>query len=129
MSRITVVTGDRTGLIAEVAQWLGVQGINIASMDGRVVGTDAVLHVEVDDLPAALAVLTKAGLQVVSNDVVLFQVEDAPGSLARAARQLAEDRLDIRTMQTLSRSAGSCVVAIATDDNDRARVLLGDRLL
>jgi hypothetical protein len=65
----------------------------------------------------------------VSNDVVLFQVEDAPGSLARAARQLAEDSLDIRTMQTLGRSAGCCVVAIATSDNERARALLGDRLL
>lgn len=129
MSRITVVTGDRTGLIAEVAQLLSEHRVNIATMNGRVVGTDAVLHVEVDDVAAALAVLTGTGFQVVSNDVVIFQVEDVPGSLAQAARQLADDKLDIRMVQTISRSAGCCVVAIATNDNNRARALLGNRLL
>ncbi len=79
----------------------------------------------------ALGVLTGAGLRAVSDDVVIFEVEDAAGSLARITRQLADGALDIRMVQTISRSAGRCVVAIASDNNDRARTLLAlaDRLL
>lgn len=129
MSRITVVTEDRSGLIAEVAELLANHRINIETMNGRVVGHTAVLQVDVDNLPVALGVLTGAGLQAVSDDVVIFEVEDAAGSLARITRQLADGALDIRMVQTISRSAGRCVVAIAADNNDRARTLLADRLL
>lgn len=129
MSGITIVAGDRTGLIAEVTELLAARGVDIAFLDGRVVGEDAVLRAHIDDLSAALAVLTEAGFQVMSDDVVVFQIEDTPGSLARAARELADGKLDIRTVHTVSRSAGRCVVAITTDDNTRARALLGERLL
>ncbi len=51
MSRITEVTKDRTGLIAEVAELLADHRINIENMNGRVVGDTAVLQVDVDNLP------------------------------------------------------------------------------
>jgi len=129
MSRLTVVTGDRTGLVADVSQLLAAHRINIGTMNGRAVGKTAVLHVEVDNLSLALALLTGAGLHAASEDVIVFQVDDSPGALARISRQLAEGKVDIRMMQTLSRSDGACVVAIATNNNERAGSLLAERLL
>jgi hypothetical protein len=74
-------------------------------------------------------VLTQAGLRVIADDVVIFQVEDVPGALAKVAQQLTEHQLDIRVVRTISRSGGCVVVAIGSDDNARARTLLADRLL
>jgi hypothetical protein len=129
MNSLTVITTDRTGLIAELSGLLAAHGINVAAMDGRAVGTNAILHIDVDDLSSAITVLTRAGCQVMSDEVLTLQVENLPGALARVASELAEASLDIRMMRTVSRQAESCIVTIATSDNERARHLLADRLV
>lgn len=129
MNRITIVVADRSGLIAELCGLLAARHINVAAIDGRVVGTDAILHIEVDELPSAVAILTGAGCRVMSDDVVTFEVEDVPGALALISRELAEGGIDIRMMHTINRNAGRCIVAIATNSDDRAKALLAERLL
>jgi hypothetical protein len=129
MNQITVIAADRTGLIAELSRLLAARNINVASMDGRAVGKDAILHIEVDDVSSATVVLTRAGCQVMTDDVLTFAVENVPGALARIASELAGSGIDIRTMRTVSRHADSCIVAIVTNDNDRAKILLAERLV
>ncbi|PMS21960.1 hypothetical protein C0Z18_05360 [Trinickia dabaoshanensis] len=129
MNSLTVITTDRTGLIAELSGLLATNGVNVAAMDGRAVGTNAILHIDVDNLSAAMAVLTRAGCQVMSDEVLTLQVENVPGALARVASELAEANLDIRMMRTVSRQPDSCIVTIATSDNAQAKRLLADRLV
>ncbi|MGG1948448.1 hypothetical protein AB1286_32565 [Trinickia sp. NRRL B-1857] len=129
MNSLTVITTDRTGLIAELSGLLATNGVNVAAMDGRAVGTNAILHIDVDNLSTAMAVLTRAGCQVMSDEVLTLQVENVPGALARVASELAEASLDIRMMRTVSRQAESCIVTIATSDNEQAKRLLADRLV
>jgi hypothetical protein len=64
-----------------------------------------------------------------SDEVLTLQVENVPGALARVASELAEASLDIRMMRTVSRQAESCIVTIATSDNEQAKHLLADRLV
>jgi len=129
MNSLTVITTDRTGLIAELSGLLATNGVNVAAMDGRAVGTNAILHIDVDNLSTAMAVLTRAGCQVMSDEVLTLQVENVPGALARVASELAEASLDIRMMRTVSRQAESCIVTMSTSDNEQAKRLLADRLV
>lgn len=125
MSRITVVTPDRAGLIADLTEKLSAHRLNITSFNARTVGHDAVLSLDVDDLDKALSTLTEAGFQAITDDVVLVQMDDVPGALAQVARRLTDAQLDIRAVRVLTRSAQRCVAALATDDNARARQELG----
>jgi hypothetical protein len=129
MNTLTAIIGDRTGLIAELSGLLAENGINVLAMDGRSIGTDAILQIDVDDLSLALAVLTRAGCQVMSDDVLTLKIDNVPGALARVARELSDTNLDIRMMRTISRQGDSCIVTIATNDNERARKLLVDRII
>jgi hypothetical protein len=128
MNRVTVVAPDRPGLVAELCERLAAREINVTAVDGQVIGQDAVLRLEVDDLIAAIATLIEAGCCVMPSDVVTFMVDNVPGALARVARELWDGKIDIRMMHTISRNAGQCVVAITTNDNARAKELLAGRV-
>jgi len=129
MHRVTVVARDRAGLIAEVSELLAARAVNILAIDGETFGGDAVLHLQVDALDAALSVLAAAGFQAVSEDVLLLRIEDKPGALAHVSRRLADARISIRGISMVQRGGGYAIVGTSTDDNPRARALLSGDLV
>lgn len=129
MQRITVVVHNRPGLLAEIAELLAAKGLSITSIVAASHGADGVLHLGVERVDEALAVLTAAGYHAVTEDVLLARIEDRPGALAQLSRRLMEAQLDIRGLNMVQRNEGWAVVAIATNDNERARGLLGAETL
>lgn len=129
MQRITVVVQNRPGLLAEITEMLAATGLSISSIVADSVGTQGILHLEVEQADEALAVLTSAGYNAVSEDVLLARIEDRPGALAQLSRRLMEAQLDIRGLNMVQRNDGWAVVAIATNDNARARGVLAGQTL
>lgn len=129
MQRIAVVVQNRPGLLAEIAEMLAAKGLSISSIVADSVGTQGILHLEVEQADEALAVLTSAGYNAVSEDVLLARIEDRPGALAQLSRRLMEAQLDIRGLNMVQRNDGWAVVAIATNDNARARGVLAGQTL
>ena len=129
MQRITVVVQNRPGLLAEIAEMLAAKGLSISSIVADSVGTQGVLHLDVEQADEALAALTTAGYNAVSEDVLLARIEDRPGALAQLSRRLMEAQLDIRGLNMVQRNDGWAVVAIATNDNARARGVLAGQTL
>lgn len=125
MRSIRVVVPNRPGLLAELTEVLAARGIDIAQIVVETHDAGAVVRMEVEDEDAALGVLTDAGYHAVSDDVLLARIEDRPGSLAALSRRLADARLDIRSLHHVRRESGFALVAVSTDDNLRARELLG----
>lgn len=129
MQRITVVVRNRPGLLAEIAQLLADKGLSITAIAADSYGSDGVLHLAVERVDEALAALTAAGYNAVTEDVLLARIEDRPGALAGLSRRLMEAHLDIRGLNMVQRNDGWAVVAISTDDNAAARgVLEGETL-
>jgi hypothetical protein len=124
LQRITVVVHNRPGLLAEITELLASKGLSITSIVAESHGADGVLHMGVERVDEALAVLTAAGYHAVSEDVLLARIEDRPGALAQLSRRLMEAQLDIRGLNMVQRNDGWAVVAISTSDNARARGLL-----
>lgn len=124
MQRITVIAPNRPGLLAEITELLASKALSISSIVADSVGTQGVLHIDLEPADQALAVLTSAGYNAVTEDVLLVRVEDRPGALAHLSRRLMDAQLDIRGLNMVQRNDGWAVVAIATSDNARAREIL-----
>lgn len=127
MQRITVVTHNRPGVLAEITELLAAKGISIASIVAEAYGNDGVMHIDLDaaDQDKALGELTAMGYQAVTEDVLLARIQDRPGALAELARRLRDANLDVRGLNMVQRDDGWAVVAIASSDNVRARGVLG----
>jgi hypothetical protein len=131
VQRITVVSHNRPGVLAEVTELLASKDVSISSIVAQTYGTDGVMHIDVEDADQdkALAALTTGGYHAVTEDVLLARIKDRPGALAELSRRLSEANLDVRGLNMVQRDDGWAVVAIATSDNMRARnVLAADAL-
>jgi hypothetical protein len=83
----------------------------------------------VDRYDEALLALQEAGFQAVSEDALIVRLTDAPGALARVAERFKSDALNIRSLRFLRREGGFALVALVTEDNERARLLVDDLLV
>lgn len=126
MENIRVIVPDRPGLLAELTEVLAVREINVDQIVVESQGKCAVIRISVENEDEALKVLTGAGYEAVTDQVLLARIEDRPGALAQLSRLLGEARLNIRSMHHVRREGGQAVVAISTDDNVRARALIGE---
>jgi hypothetical protein len=122
---IRVVVEHRRGILAELTEVLAAKQIGIEQIVLETQGDGAVVRVDVDRDDEALGILTEAGYHAVTDDVLLARIEDVPGALARLSRRLADAKLTIRSLHHVRREGGYAVVAISTDNNAAARALLG----
>jgi len=129
MHHMTIVAENRPGLLVELSTLLADKRINIADIEARVHGVDAVIQLDVDRHEDALRVLAEEGFHVVADDSLLLRIADQPGALANIARRLAEVQIDIRAIRLVQRHADFSVISVNCDKNDAARDVLRDVLL
>ncbi|MHB8146601.1 MAG: ACT domain-containing protein [Vulcanimicrobiaceae bacterium] len=129
MQSIRVIVPNRPGLLAELTECLAGARISISQIVVETHGSGALVRIEVANGDAALVALTNAGYDAVTDSVLLARIEDRPGALAHLSRRLADASLNIRSLHHVLREDGYALVAISTDDNERARGLLGETAL
>ena len=128
--RIIVIVPNEAGALAQVTEALGEAGINIEAIDGRLAGELGIVSLSTSDDDAALRALLEANLRAITSDSVIFRLPDRPGALAGVARLFGDHQVNVRTIHIVHRLAGQAVVAVTTDDDNRARSLLdSDSLL
>ena len=123
-SRIIVIVPDEPGSLAKVTEILGEAEINIESIDGGSIGELGVLTLRTNDDDAALHTLLEADLRAVTSDAIVFHLPDRPGALAGVAQLFGNHQVNVRTIHIVHRLAGHAIVAVTTDDDDKARSLL-----
>ena len=129
-SRIIVIVPHQPGSLAHVATVLGEAGINIETIDGRMVEEFGAITLSTDDDDAALHALLEADLRAVTSDVVVFHLPDKPGALAEVAQRFASHQINVRTIHIVHRLAGHAIVAVTTDNDALTRTLIdADSLL
>ena len=129
MQHLRVVVPNRPGLLAELTEVLAAKSISIVEITVETHGAGAVVRLEVEDGALAMEALTDAGYRAVSDQVILARIEDKPGALAELSRRLADAQINIRALHHVRREAGHALVAVSTDDNDRARHVLGEAIV
>ncbi len=129
MQSLRAIVPNRPGLLAEITEVLASRGVDIQGIAVESHGSAALVRLEVEREDEALAALADAGHPAVTDSVLLARIEDRPGALAAVSRRLGDASINIRSLHHVRRDEGFAVVAISTDNNERARALLGEAVL
>ncbi len=89
-TELSFVLEDRPGGIARIAETLGNVEINIEGIAGLGMRGDGMVRLVVNNAEPAEAALRNAGVQFTRREVLLLNLANKPGELARLTRALAD---------------------------------------
>jgi hypothetical protein len=118
---LTIFLEDRPGTLAQLGETLGQGGINIEGGCGFPCDGEGIIHLLVEDSPAARKSLKDAGIQVRDErEVLVTAVQDRPGELGNLARRIANAGVNIDLFYLTA--SGQLVLGV--DDLEKARAAL-----
>jgi hypothetical protein len=121
-TNITVVLKDEPGQLAKLGEATGQAGINLLGMSALTGEGRGVINILVEDARAARDALEDAGMGVAdSQEALVVDIEDRPGTLGQLARELADAGVNIELLYS---TFSGVRVAIVTDDLASARAAL-----
>jgi hypothetical protein len=125
VEQISVFLENKAGRLAEVADVLGRNGINIRALSLADTTDFGILRLIVNDREKAKKVLKEEGFTVGITQVISVEVEDKPGGLARILKLLANEGINVEYMYAfVERSSGNAVLIFKFEDLDEAIELL-----
>ncbi len=102
MEEITVIGQNRVGLLADVAERLGACGVNIEAISAFGKDERAVIKLITSDVQTAIRELTAIpGLGIKRAPVVVVELLNRPGELAKITRKLAMRGIDIESVYVI----------------------------
>jgi hypothetical protein len=116
---------DKPGELARVAEAIAQKGINITAFSGATAGGRGAVMLVTNDEEGTRRALADAGCQVSESELVTASLEQRPGSLAAAARKLADAGINVSGALPIGMAEGKVSIAFATDQPARARELIG----
>jgi hypothetical protein len=125
MNAFIVELKDQPGELARVADAIATKGINITAFAGVTCGTNGTVAIVTNDEAGTRKALADAGCSTREVELVNASLEHAPGTLAAAARKLADAGVNIIAALPTGMTGGSVSLAFATDQPAKARQILG----
>jgi hypothetical protein len=117
---------NRPGMLAGVAEAIAQKGINITNVAGATSSDAGAVALLTNDVAGTRSVLDASGVTYRTCGLVSASLEDRPGSLAAAARRIADAGVNIDALFATGMDGGRVTLALAVDDVDAARSALGD---
>ena len=124
MTQLSIAIENAPGQLGRLCRALAQANVNIRGIsvsDGTDVST---VRLVVSDVAAATKVLREAGVQCVSQDVLVLELEDKPGALERVASRLGEAGVNVHYIYGTGDSGHKGVMVLRVSDVDRARQAL-----
>jgi len=128
MKEIVVVADDKVGLIAEMSYLLSKSKINIDAVSFEKVGNQGIIHLSIKDEKKAIDVLQANGFRVVTSDILVVKLLDAPGEMAKLSKILSDGGVNIENMHILTKGEHHALFALKVDKIKKAEKLLGEYL-
>ncbi len=113
---LLVEASNRIGLLSELGGTLANAGINMQSVCCYCMDDQATFMFIVDKHAAAVRALRRAGYRVSTRPVILAELSNKPGQLARAAAKVSAAGIDIDYVYATA--AGRSVTAVFRTRND-----------
>ena len=132
VTQISVFLENKSGRLAEVTQALADSQINIRALCIAETIDYGVLRLIANDPAAAKRVLSARGFTVTDTNVLVVEIEDRPGGLARVIKVLAQAGINVEYIYAfLTRSEKAFVVfrLEKMDDATEALQAAGVRIL
>jgi hypothetical protein len=125
MNAFIVELPNRPGSLAMVAEAVAERGINIIGFAGATSGELGSVTFTTDDESATRNALGEKGWVYREVPIVRATIEDRPGTLAAAARRLADAGINIETAFVAGSEGDNVVVAFGVDTPEAAQRALG----
>ena len=116
MKEITVIVPNEVGALAEIADVLGSNGINIISISAVGLGEKGIIRLITSDEKSSINVLTKymaekkGRYEMKVGDVIVVKLVDRPGELAKVCKKLAKANINLEAVYLLRERGGVEVV-------------------
>ena len=116
-TEFTVLIEDRPGALASLTETLARNGINIMAIHATPCPGSGIVQMVTNHTDATVNALRDAGVEYTVRDVLLVNLVDQPGALARLTRALGSEGLTINAVYISMRGQ----IVIAVDDLPRAQ--------
>jgi hypothetical protein len=113
---------NKSGELARVTEILQKDGVNIRSISTE--PQAEAVRIVTSDVDKTRKSLSQSNVQFSERNLLVAQLEDKPGELARISRALAKEGINIEAAYMLDKDSRHVHVALAVSDEDKARNVL-----
>src|SRR5205823_9400801 len=124
MRDFTIPLTHRPGELGRVANALAKKGVNIKSVAGMTLGTQAAIRIIADDVDAARSALKEANIRFEESELATVLLENQAGELANVADKLANAGLNLHAVYVIGLDGDLVELAIACNDVKKAKKAL-----
>jgi len=121
VKQFNVFVENKMGELARVTEALAQNAINIRGLATDRVGPRPAVKVITDDEVSTRKALARASLEFEESDVLVLDLIDRPGELAKIARRAAKAGVNINSVFLLGRKDTPAALALVADDPKKAR--------
>lgn len=126
MKDFTIQLTHRPGELANVANALSLKGVNIKSVAAMNLGNQALMRLIPDDVESARSALRDKNIRFEENEVIAVLLENKAGELTGVAAKLSDAGVNLEAIYVVGLAEGLIELAIAADDNKKAKKALAD---
>ena len=120
IKQLSFVLPNKVGQLLAVSDLVAAEKVNIKSLLARESGTSAEFHLVTDDNAKASEALGRLNADVRQKDVMLVELDDKVGTLADAAKKLAEADINIEYTYGTTGSGDKAMLVFKTADDMKA---------
>lgn len=125
MKEFKISLPNRPGELANLSELLSRHEVSMESIAGITEANKAVVIVVTDDVAKTRDALKSDRVQFEEVEVLIVDLEDRPGELAKVARKLGGAKVNIESVYLLGKEAGKYQVALEVDKLKVAKDILG----
>lgn len=130
-SQLTLFLENKPGELARATSILAAARVNIEGISVAETTDIGLVQIVVSDLAAARPALMNAGIATTEQKVVILNVANEPGEIAKLASKLAENDININYLYATSAPAkgnAECSVILSADDLEKVNSLLSQKV-
>ena len=123
-TQLTLSHENLPGMLAHIAKVLGDAQVNILALLTTASESEGLTRLIVDRSGTAKKAFASAGLAYTEADVLQLELPNTPGALAKFARKLAEEDINITLgYATSEKGSKKTSVVLAVSDLDKAAII------
>ena len=124
MNAFIISAPNKPGELAKISELIALKGINITSISTIGWQGGGGIALITNDESGTRSALAGVG-QVTELEIIPVSLDDHPGTLAAATQKLADAGINIDLLLPIAMREGKVSIALATNNNAKARELLG----
>jgi len=126
MHAFIVELPNQPGSLATLCEAIAERGINITGVSGATAGNIGAVSLLTNDEAGTRAILDQRGWAYRQIGLASASLEDRPGTLAAAARRLADAGVNIEALFPTGMTGGKVTIAFGVDNLEAAKQALGE---